>query len=133
MIAELEAAFLRACPSFETRLQSLRADHAFSGDELTLASMLDHLAYHLGNTAEPAPGGETLQVMKVVERALVDGSEQQKWAVTHFFLPGLQRALKERGEAADALQPHLGPATGSWWNDLTKNPPAAEDWDDDET
>jgi hypothetical protein len=133
MIAELEAAFLRACPSFDTRLQALRADHAFTGDELTLAAVLDHLGYHLGNTAEPVRGGELLQVMKVAERVLVDGSEQQKWAVTHFLLPGLQRALRERGHPTDILLPHLGSVTASWWNDLTKNPPAVENWDDDET
>jgi hypothetical protein len=132
MIAELEAAFLRVCPSFEARLQSLRADHAFTGDELTLAAVLDHLGYHLGNTAEPMRGGEMLQVMKVTERVLVDGSEQQKWAVTHFLLPGLQRAIRERGHRTEALLSQLGPATGSWWNDLTKNPGAVEDWDDDE-
>ena len=133
MIAELEAAFLRACPSFEARLRSLRADHAFTGDELTLAAVLAPLGYHLGIATEPVSGDELLQIMKVVERVLVDGSEQQKWAVTHFLLPELQRAIRERGHRTDALLPHLGPATSSWWNDISRNPSAAENWDDDET
>jgi hypothetical protein len=69
-----------------------------------------------------------LQVLKVVERVLSDGSEQQKWAVTHFLMPSLQSSIKAAGLKTDPLVPHLGPATTSWWNDLSKNPSAAQDW-----
>jgi hypothetical protein len=69
-----------------------------------------------------------IQVLKVVERVLVDGSEQQKWAVTHFLMTSLQTSIKDAGLRADALLPNLGPATTTWWNDLTKNPRAADEW-----
>ena len=69
-----------------------------------------------------------IQVLKVVERVLMDGSEQQKWAVTHFLMTSLQSSIKAAGLRTDALLPHLGPATTTWWNDLAKNPDAAEDW-----
>ena len=59
---------------------------------------------------------------------LCDGSEQQKWAVTHFLMPSLQSSIKEAGHRTDALLPHLGPATATWWNDLAQNPCAAQDW-----
>ena len=38
-----------------------------------------------------------VQVLKVVERVLVDGSEQQKWAVTHFLMTSLQSSIKAAG------------------------------------
>ena len=69
-----------------------------------------------------------VQVLKVVERVLVDGSEQQKWAVTHFLMPALQSSIKDAGLRAEALLPRLGPATATWWNDLASNPGATEDW-----
>jgi hypothetical protein len=69
-----------------------------------------------------------IQVLKVVERVLLDGSEQQKWAVTHFLMTSLQGSIKAAGHRTDALLSHLGPATAGWWNDLTRNPRAADDW-----
>jgi hypothetical protein len=130
MIGELEAAFVRACPSFEGPLKQLREDHKLFGADLKteLTEILDKLGFHLGSTAKKVPTGEMIQVLKVVERVLVDGSEQQKWAVTHFLMTSLQTSIKDAGLRADALLPHLGPATATWWNDLTKNPRAAEEW-----
>ena len=63
-----------------------------------------------------------VQVLKVVERVLVDGSEQQKWAVTHFLMTSLQSSIKAPGLRTDALLPHLGTSTATWWNDLAQNP-----------
>jgi hypothetical protein len=130
MIGELEDAFVRACPSFEGPLKQLREDHKLFGADLQteLTEILDKLGFHLGSTAKQVPTAEMIQVLKVVERVLVDGSEQQKWAVTHFLMTSLQTSIKDAGHRADALLPHLGPATATWWNDLTKNPRAGEDW-----
>ena len=130
MIAEVEAAFVRACPSFEGPLRQLREDHKLFGADLQteLTEILDKLGFHLGNTAKQVPTSEMIQVLKVVERVLMDGSEQQKWAVTHFLMTSLQTSIKEAGHRTDALLPHLGIATATWWNDLTKNPRASDDW-----
>jgi hypothetical protein len=130
VIGELEAAFLRACPSFDGPLKSLREDHKLFGADLQteLTEILDRLGFHLGSVAKQVPTAEMLQVLKVVERVLMDGSEQQKWAVTHFLMTSLQTSIREAGLRTDALLTHLGPATASWWNDLTKNPGPAEDW-----
>jgi len=130
MIAELEAAFVRACPSFEGPLKQLREDHKLFGADLKteLTEVLDKLGFHLGSAATQVPTPQMIQVLKVVERVLVDGSEQQKWAVTHFLMTSLQTSIREAGHRTDALLPHLGTATATWWNDLTKNPRAAEDW-----
>jgi hypothetical protein len=130
MIGELEEIFLRACPSFAAPLKQLREDHKLFGADLSteLTEVLDKLGFHLGSTAKKVPTGEMIQVLKVVERVLVDGSEQQKWAVTHFLMTSLQTSIKEVGLRSDALLPHLGPATATWWNDLTKNPRPADEW-----
>ena len=130
MIGDLEAAFVRASPSFEGPLRRLREDNKLFGADLEaeLTEILDKLGFHLGSTAREVPTPEMIQVLKVVERVLVDGSEKQKWAVTHFLLPTLQTSIKERGHRADTLLPHLGPSTATWWNDLTKNPRASDDW-----
>lgn len=130
MIGELEAAFLRACPSFAGPLKQLREDHKLFGADLQteFTEILDKLGYHLGSTANQVPTDAMIQVLKVVERVLVDGSEQQKWAVTHFLMPALQKSIREASHRTDALVPHLGPTTATWWNDLTQNPPAAQDW-----
>jgi len=130
MIGEVEAAFLRACPSFEEPLKQLREDHKLFGADLQteLTEVLDRLGFHLGSTAKQVPTQEMLQVLKVVERVLMDGSEQQKWAVTHFLMTSLQTSIKAAGLRSDALLPHLGPATATWWNDLAKNPGAVEEW-----
>jgi hypothetical protein len=130
MIGELETAFVRACPSFEGTLKLLREDHKLFGADLQteLTEILDKLGFHLGSTARKVPTAEMIQVLKVVERVLMDGSEQQKWAVTHFLMTSLQTSLKDAGQRAEALLPHLGPATAAWWNDLTKNPRAGDDW-----
>ena len=128
MIADLEAAFLRACPSFATDLGRMREDYQIMGFELNLATVLDRLGYHLGVSAEQVPSAEILQVLKVVERVLLDGGEQQKWAVTHFLMPSLQSSIRQKGNRTDALLAHLGPASAQWWNDLTSNPRASDDW-----
>jgi hypothetical protein len=130
MIGELESAFVRACPSFEGALKQLREDHKLFGADLQteLTEILDKLGFHLGNAAKQVPTAEMIQVLKVVERVLCDGSEQQKWAVTHFLMTSLQTSIKDAGLRTSGLLPHLGPATATWWNDLTKNPRAAEDW-----
>ena len=130
MIAEVEAAFVRACPSFEVSLRQLREDHKLFGADLQteLTEILDKLGFHLGSTAKQVPTPEMIQVLKVVERVLMDGSEQQKWAVTHFLMTSLQTSIREAGHRPDALVPHLGATTASWWNDLTKNPRASDDW-----
>jgi hypothetical protein len=130
MIAEVEAAFVRACPSFEASLRQLREDHKLFGPDLEteLTEVLDKLGFHLGSTAKQVPTPEMIQVLKVVERVLMDGSEQQKWAVTHFLMTSLQTSIRESGHRTDALLPHLGTTTATWWNDLTKNPRASEDW-----
>jgi hypothetical protein len=130
VIGELEAAFLRACPSFDAPLQRLRKDHTLFGADLEteLTEVLEHLGFHLGSTALKTPTDSMANVLKVVERVLVDGSERQKWAVTHFLLPSLQSSAKAAGLSTDPLLPLLGPATASWWNDLTGNPRAVEDW-----
>jgi len=130
MIGDLEAVFVRACPSFEGPLRRLREDHKLFGADLQtqLTDILRDLGFHLGSTAKDMPSPEIVQVLKVVERVLIDGSEQQKWAVTHFLMPSLQAAIRQAGYRTDPLLPHLGPATAQWWNDLSKNPPAAEDW-----
>lgn len=130
MIGELEAAFLRACPSFEGPLKLLREDHKLFGADLQteLSEVLGQLGFHLGSTAKQVPTQEMIQALKVVERVLQDGSEQQKWAVTHFLMPSLQSSVKAAGLRTDALLPHLGAATATWWKDLTKNPGGAEDW-----
>jgi len=130
MIGDLEAAFVRACPSFEGALKQLREDHKLFGADLSteLTEVLDKLGFHLGSTAKKVPTGDMVQVLKVVERVLMDGSEQQKWAVTHFLMTSLQASIREAGHRTDALVPHLGPATATWWNDLTKNPGTAEEW-----
>ena len=130
MIGELEIAFVRACPSFAGALKQLREDHKLFGADLSteLTEILDKLGFHLGNTAKQVPTVEMIQVLKVVERVLCDGSEQQKWAVTHFLMTSLQTSIKAAGLRTDALLPHLGPATTAWWNDLTKNPRVADEW-----
>ena len=130
MIGELEEAFLRACPSFQPQLQMLREDHKLFGADLKteLPEILDKLGFHLGNAAKQVPTNDIVQVLKVVERVLVDGSEQQKWAVTHFLLKSLQSSIKSAGLRTDALLPHLGSATTTWWNDLAQNPSGARDW-----
>ena len=130
MIGEIEAAFLRACPSFDGPLKRLREDHKLFGADLQteLTEILDRLGFHLGSTAKQVPTLEMIQVLKVVERVLVDGSEQQKWAITHFLMPSLQSSIKSAGLRTDALQPHLGSATATWWNDLAKNPHGVEEW-----
>ena len=130
MIGELEEAFLRACPSFEAPLKLLREDHKLFGADLQteLTEILDKLGFHLGSAAKQIPTPETVQVLKVVERVLADGSEQQKWAVTHFLMTSLQSSIKAQGLRTDALLPHLGTSTATWWNDLAQNPSAAQDW-----
>lgn len=130
MIGELEEAFLRACPSFAGPLKQLREDHKLFGADLKteLTEVLDKLGFHLGSTAKQVPTDSMIQVLKVVERVLVDGSEQQKWAVTHFLMPSLQSSIKGAGLRTDPLLPHLGPATTVWWKDLAQNPSAAQDW-----
>jgi methanogenic corrinoid protein MtbC1 len=130
VIGELEESFLRACPSFEAPLNRLREDHKLFGADLKLelATMLDQLGFHLGSTAKQIPTDAMVQVLKVVERVLMDGSEQQKWAVTHSLMKSLQDAIKAAGLRTDALLPRLGPATTTWWNDLKQNPAAAEKW-----
>jgi len=130
MIGDLETAFVRACPSFEGPLRRLREDHKLFGADLQtqLTDILRDLGFHLGSTAKEVPTPEMVQVLKVVERVLVDGSEQQKWAVTHFLMPSLQSSIREAGHRTDGLLPHLGASTAVWWNDLTKNPRAPEDW-----
>jgi hypothetical protein len=130
MIGELEEAFVRACPSFASLLKQLREDHKLFGADLQteLTEVLDKLGFHLGSTAREIPTVSMIHVLKVVERVLVDGSEQQKWAVTHFLMPSLQTSIRETGQRTDALLPHLGPATQAWWHDLTKNPCAAHEW-----
>jgi hypothetical protein len=130
LIGDLEAAFLRACPSFDGSLQRLREDHKVFGADLQteLTEILDRLGFHLGSTADKVPTEAMTNVLKVVERVLADGSEQQKWAVTHFLLPSLQSSIKAAGFATDPLLPLLGPATSAWWNDLAKNPRAVEEW-----
>jgi len=130
VIGELEDAFLRACPSFGDPLQRLREDHKLFGADLKLelATVLDQLGFHLGSTAKHVPTDSMAQVLKVVERVLADGNEQQKWAVTHFLMTSLQNSIKTAGLSTDPLLPLLGPATAIWWNDLRKNPDAAQDW-----
>lgn len=130
MIGELEEAFLRACPSFEPPLKLLREDHKLFGADLQieLTEILDRLGFHLGSTATKIPTDSMVQVLRVVERVLVDGSEQQKWAVTHFLMPSLQSSIRAAGHRTEPLLPHLGPTTTSWWNDIAKNPSAAKDW-----
>ena len=130
MIGELEEAFLRACPSFETPLKMLREDHKLFGADLQteLTEILDRLGFHLGSTATKVPTDSMVQVLRVVERVLADGSEQQKWAVTHFLMPSLQSSIKAAGHRTEPLLPHLGPTTTSWWNDIAKNPSAAKEW-----
>jgi hypothetical protein len=117
MIGELEEAFLRACPSFDTPLKRLREDHNLFGADLKLelATILDQLGFHLGSNATQVPTDSMVQVLKVVERVLVDGSEQQKWAVTHSLMKSLQNSIKAAGLRTDALLPRLGPATTTWW------------------
>jgi hypothetical protein len=130
VIGELEAAFLRACPSFEPALKQLREDHKLFGADLQteLTEVLDKLGFHLGSTAKEIPTDSMVQVLKVVERVLSDGSEQQKWAVTHFLMPALQSSIKGAGLRTEPLLRHLGPATSTWWNDISKNPSASQDW-----
>jgi hypothetical protein len=130
VIGELEEAFLRACPSFDATLKTLREDHKLFGADLRteLTEILDRLGFHLGSTAKVIPTDEMVKVLKVVERVLADGSDQQKWAVTHFLMTSLQSSIKAAGFRADALLPTLGPTTATWWNDLEKNPSAAKDW-----
>jgi hypothetical protein len=128
VIGELEEAFLRACPTFDAPLQRLREDHKLFGADLKLelSTILDQLGFHLGSTAKQVPTDALVQVLKVVERVLVDGSEQQKWAVTHFLMKSLQSSIKAAGLRTDALLPRLGPATTIWWNDLKQNPHETE-------
>jgi hypothetical protein len=130
MIGELEEAFLRACPSFLPHLKTLREDHKLFGADLKteLTEILDKLGFHLGSSAKQVPTPDILQVLKVVERVLVDGSEQQKWGVTHFLMTSLQSSIKASGLRTDALLPHLGTATSAWWTDLARNPAGAKDW-----
>jgi hypothetical protein len=121
MIGDLEAAFVRACPSFGPLLQRLREDNKLFGADLQaeLKEVLDKLGFHLGSAAKEVPTQDMIQVLKVVERVLLDGSEQQKWAVTHFLMTSLQASIREAGHQTDALLPYLGPATAKWWNDLS--------------
>ena len=130
MIGELEDAFLRACPSFGAPLKQLREDHQLFGADLKaqLTQTLDQLGFHLGSTAKTVPSDSMVQVLKVVERVLCDGSEDQKWAVTHFLMPSLQTSIRAAGNSTDPLLRHLGPTTALWWHDLAKNPGAVEDW-----
>jgi hypothetical protein len=130
VIGDLEDAFMRACPSFQPQLQSLREDHKLFGADLRteLSEVLDKLGFHLGSTAKHVPTNDIVQVLKVVERVLVDGSEQQKWAVTHFLMTSLQSSIKAAGLRTEALLPHLGTATTTWWNDLSQNPSGVRDW-----
>lgn len=130
VIGELEEAFLRACPSFDAPLKRLREDHKLFGADLKLelATVLDQLGFHLGSTARQVPTDAMGQVLKVVERVLVDGSEQQKWAVTHSLMTSLQSSIKTAGLRTDPLLPLLGPATATWWKDLAQNPAGAQDW-----
>ena len=130
MIGELEEAFLRACPSFAAPLKQLSEDHKLFGADLKaqLTQTLDQLGFHLGSTAKTVPTDAMVQVLKVVERVLCDGSEEQKWAVTHFLMTSLQSSIKAAGLRTEPLLPHLGPTTTIWWNDLAKNPSAAKDW-----
>jgi len=108
----------------------LREDHKLFGADLKteLPEILDKLGFHLGSTAKQVPTPDIVQVLKVVERVLVDGSEQQKWAVTHFLMTSLQSSIRAAGLRTDPLLPHLGSATTTWWNDLAKNPSAGKDW-----
>jgi hypothetical protein len=126
MIGDLESAFVRACPSFEGPLRRLREDHKLFGADLQtqLTDILRDLGFHLGSTANEVPSPEMIQVLKVVERVLLDGSAQQQWAVTHFLMPSLQSSIRERGFQADALLPHLGPTTHQWWTDLASHSPS---------
>ncbi len=97
MIGELEDAFLRACPSFGAPLKRLREDHKLFGADLQDSSSRPYwikLGFHLGSTAKQVPTDSMVQVLKVVERVLVDGNEQQKWAVTHFLMTSLQSSIK---------------------------------------
>ncbi len=130
MIGELEEAFVRACPSFDAPLRRLREDHKLFGADLKLelATVMDQLGLHLGSTAKQVPTDSMVQVLKVVERVLADGNEQQKWAVTHFLLRSLQSSIRTTGLRTDALLPLLGPTTAIWWNDLKQNPDASSDW-----
>ena len=130
MIGELEEAFVRACPSFDVQLKRLHEDNKLFGEDLKLelSTVVDKLGFHLGSSAKTVPSGAMIQTLKVVERVLVDGSEQQKWAVTHFLMPSLQSSIRAAGNDTDALREHLGPATAAWWNDLSKNPRAGEGW-----
>jgi hypothetical protein len=130
VIGQLEDAFLRACPSFGDPLKRLHEDHKLFGADLQteLTEILDKLGFHLGSSAKQIPTHEIVQVLKVVERVLVDGSEQQKWAVTHFLMTSMQSAIKAQGLRTEPLLSHLGTATASWWNDLAQNPSAAKDW-----
>ena len=77
----------------------LREDHKLFGADLQteLTEILDKLGFHLGSTAKQVPTHDIVQVLKVVERVLVDGSEQQKWAVTHFLMTSLQSSIKAQG------------------------------------
>jgi hypothetical protein len=111
-------------------LKQLREDHQLFGADLKteLTEILDKLGFHLGSTARHVPTDAMVQVLKVVERVLVDGSEQQKWAVTHFFMTSLQSSIKAAGLRTEPLQKHFGSATATWWNDLSTNPAAREDW-----
>ena len=72
MIGDLEAAFLRACPSFEGPLKRLREDNKLFGADLPaeLPEIVDKLGFHLGSTAKEVPTQEMVQVLKVVERVL---------------------------------------------------------------
>jgi hypothetical protein len=111
-------------------LKRLREDHKLFGEDLKLelSTILDQLGFHLGSDAKQVPTDAMVQVLKVVERVLADGSEQQKWAVTHFLMKSLRSSITVAGLRTDALLPRLGPATTTWWNDLKQNPEAAEDW-----
>jgi hypothetical protein len=130
MIGELEDAFLRACPSFAAPLKQLREDHTLFGADLKaqLTQTLDLLGFHLGSTAKTVPNEAMVQVLKVVERVLCDGSEEQKWAVTHFLMPALRTSIRGAGLSTDPLLPRLGPATAISWNEPKKEPDAALDW-----
>jgi hypothetical protein len=130
VIGELEEVFLRACPSYDAHLKRLREDNKLFGADLQpkLTEVLDQLGFHLGSTAKTIPSDSMVQVLKVVERVLCDGSEEQKWAVTHFLMTALQNSIKAAGLRTEPLLPHLGPTTTIWWNDLAKNPSAAKDW-----
>lgn len=111
-------------------MSQLREDHNLFGADLKLelATVLDQLGFHLGSTASQIPTEAMQQVLKVVERVLADGSDQQKWAVTHFLMTSLQSSIKAAGLTTAPLLPLLGPATAAWWNDLTLNPRAADTW-----